>query len=350
MSVQAVTRIALATVLVTLGTWIVHGFLPALAWAAVLAVALAPAYRRLCRVLPGRGPVAPLVAILLVALVFVVPLGYAAVETVREMGPVIRYLVEARHAGLPPPDWLAALPGIGSPLAEWWQDNLADPQAAGALLDRAYRWLPTESARHFGAEIVRRMSLFAVTLLALFFLFRDGAALGAQLRQLSRRLLGPDGERIAEHMIAAVHGTVNGLVLVGLAEGVLLGFAYRLAGLPHPVTMAAVTGVLAVIPFGAPLAFGGAAAYLLAAGAVMPAAGLLGFGIAVTFVADHFVRPALIGGAARLPFLWVLLGILGGLQTLGLLGLFLGPMVMAALISLWREWTASSPPDRQPCV
>ena len=57
------------------------------------------------------------------------------------------------------------------------------------------------------------------------------------------------------------------------------------------------------------------------------------------FIADHFVRPVLIGGAARLPFLWVLLGILGGLETFGFLGLFLGPAMMAALIALWREWT-----------
>ena len=66
---------------------------------------------------------------------------------------------------------------------------------------------------------------------------------------------------------------------------------------------------------------------------------MLGFGVVVVFVADHFVRPVLIGGAVRLPFLWVLLGILGGLETFGILGLFLGPAVMAALISLWREWT-----------
>jgi len=65
----------------------------------------------------------------------------------------------------------------------------------------------------------------------------------------------------------------------------------------------------------------------------------------VVFVADHFIRPVLIGGAIRLPFLWVLLGILGGLETFGILGLFLGPAIMAALISLWREWTGPHPVD-----
>jgi len=110
------------------------------------------------------------------------------------------------------------------------------------------------------------------------------------------------------------------------------------------VTIAVLTGILAVIPFGAPVVFGAAALYLAASGSAAAAVAVLGFGLAVVFVADHFVRPVLIGGAVRLPFLWVLLGILGGLETFGILGLFLGPAIMAALISLWREWTESGPP------
>jgi predicted PurR-regulated permease PerM len=111
---------------------------------------------------------------------------------------------------------------------------------------------------------------------------------------------------------------------------------------PHPVLFGALTAVAAMIPFGAPLAFGLAAVLLLAGGAVVPAAIVVAAGFVVTFVADHFVRPALIGGTTRLPFLWVLLGILGGVETFGLLGLFVGPAVMAALILLWREFTEGS--------
>ncbi len=342
---QAIARAGLAAALAAAGIWIVRDFLPALAWAAILAIALSPSYRRLSRALPGRGLIAPLAATLLVGLVFVAPLAYAAIAAASEAGAILRYLGELRRSGLPAPEWLGQLPGLGPLAAEWWRANLADPQAAQALLGRLYEQLPTQSARQFGADVVHRLTLFVFTLLTLFFLFRDGAALADQLRRLSHRLLGPGGERIGGRMISAVHGTVNGLVLVGLAEGLLLGVAYRLAGLPHAATMAAVTGVLAVIPFGAPIAFGAAALYLLAAGAAGAAAGVFGFGVAVTFVADHFVRPILIGGAARLPFLWVLLGILGGLRSFGLLGLFLGPMVMAALISLWREWTEAPPAD-----
>ena len=103
-----------------------------------------------------------------------------------------------------------------------------------------------------------------------------------------------------------------------------------------------------MVPFGAPLAFGIAALLLLGKGATIAAGVLLAFGTVVTFVADHAVRPVLIGGTTRLPFLWVLLGILGGIEVWGLLGLFLGPAIMAALILLWREWTGPAHDGAEP--
>ena len=343
---QRIARTVLAAALVLLGLWILHRYLAALAWAAVLAIALWPLYRRLVGALGEHGQriLGPLILTLSIGLVFIVPFVYAAVEVARETHVFVQYLVDARHNGIPVPEWVTQLPGIGFPLEEWWRSNLSDPKAAEELLGRIYARVPAESAREVGGEIIHRLILFAFTLLTLFFLFRDGTALSGRLIELSDRLLGAQGERIGRHMIHAVLGTVNGLVLVGLGEGVLLGVAYIIAGLPHPVSIAVLTGILAVIPFGAPVVFGAAALYLAAVGSTAAAAAVFGFGVAVVFVADHFVRPVLIGGAVRLPFLWVLLGILGGLETFGILGLFLGPAVMAALISLWREWTEPAAP------
>jgi predicted PurR-regulated permease PerM len=139
-------------------------------------------------------------------------------------------------------------------------------------------------------------------------------------------------------VLTAVRATVNGLVLVGFGEGLLLGVAYSISGLPRPVLLGALTGVLATVPFGAPLIFGLGALVLLSQSQTGAAIALLVFGSLVVFVADHFLRPILIGGAARLPFLWVLLGIFGGLESFGLLGLFLGPTIMAVLLALWRDW------------
>jgi predicted PurR-regulated permease PerM len=345
---QRIARMVLAAALILLGLWILHRYLAALGWAAVLAIALWPLYQRLVQVLggPAQRVLAPLVLTLLIGVVFLVPFVYAAVEAARETHVLAQYLVEAQRTGIPVPGWIPELPGIGYPLDEWWRTNLSDPKAAEVLLGRIYSRVPTESAREVGGQIVHRLILFGFTLLTLFFLFRDGPAFSRQLIALSDRLVGAQGERVGRHMVQAVIGTVNGLVLVGLGEGVLLGVAYILAGLPHPVSVAVLTGILAVIPFGAPVVFGAAALYLAAVGSTAAAAAVLGAGLVVVFVADHFVRPVLIGGAIRLPFLWVLLGILGGLETFGILGLFLGPAVMAALISLWREWTdvSSAPP------
>ena len=133
-------------------------------------------------------------------------------------------------------------------------------------------------------------------------------------------------------------GTVNGLVLVGLGEGVILGVAYAVAGVPHPTLFGLLTALLAMVPFGAPLAFIVAALVLAGSSKLIAAAVIVGLGFIVSFAADHFVRPVLIGGATRLPFIWVLLGILGGVESWGLVGLFMGPAIMAALVLLWREW------------
>jgi len=338
---QRVARLVLAIALVLLGVWILHPFLPALAWAGVFAIALWPLYRHLAQAFPGRGEgtLAALIATLLIGLVFTVPFIYVAIEGAREIRIAVQFLAEAQRRGIPAPEWISQLPGVGHPLEAWWRANLSDPNAAQELLGRLSTRSLAASARRYGAEIVHRLITFGFTLLTLFFLFRHGTLFSRHLLRLSDRLFGADGERIGRHMVQAVHGTVNGLVLVGLGEGVLLGIAYIFAGLPHPVSMAALTGVLAVIPFGAPLVFGAAALYLAATGSTAAGVAVLGFGLVVVFVADHFVRPVMIGGAARLPFLWVLLGILGGLETFGIVGLFLGPAVMAALISLWRDWT-----------
>jgi predicted PurR-regulated permease PerM len=162
---------------------------------------------------------------------------------------------------------------------------------------------------------MQQLTLFIFTLLTLLVVFKEGQALTCQLHRATRRAFGPGGEQVGQQIIASIYGTVNDLVLVGLGEGVLLCLVYALTEVPHPTLFGTLTAVAAMIPFAAPVIFSVAAILLLARGSVGWAVVVFATGMIVTFTAIHFVRPVLIGGATKLPFHWVLLGILGGVRS-----------------------------------
>jgi predicted PurR-regulated permease PerM len=230
---------------------------------------------------------------------------------------------------------------LAKPAATWWEQNLAHEGFAKEWAQRFDTASNRELGQTIGRNLIHRLVLFGFAFLTLFFIFKDGEALRDQCRAASTRVLGLQGERIGRQAIASIHGTVNGLVLVGLGEGVVLAVVYALVGVPHAVLLGAFTAVAAMIPFAAAIAFGLAAVLALGAGKTIGAMVIVAAGFLTTFTADHFIRPALIGGATKLPFIWVLLGILAGVETFGLLGLFVGPAAMAVAILLWRDIAAA---------
>jgi predicted PurR-regulated permease PerM len=333
---RRVARTALVIAVVLAGVWMLWRFIPALAWASVMAIATWPLRVALARRGLRPDAIAALLTLLL-ALVLVLPLISLGVEAARESGVIVEAVRDIRQNGLGTPDWLTHLPFVGDSVANWWRQNLAEPGAARALLGRTETSGLIAFTRTLGIQVASRLTILVFTLLTLFFLYRDGPRLIDEAHRISDRLFGPPGGHLGRNAVAAVRGTVNGLVLVGLGEGVLLGAAYVATGLPHPVLLGLVTGVLATVPFGAPLVFVVCALALLAQSHTTAAIVLLVFGSVVVFVADHFIRPILIGNSTRLPFLWVLLGIFGGLETFGLIGLFLGPAIMSLMVAMWRE-------------
>ena len=333
--------------LVLLAFWVLRGFWSALAWAVVLTLATWPLYERFQTLFEARHHriLVPALFTLIIALVFIVPFGVAVVEIWRETQSVLHWVTEAEHNGVPLPVFVERLPFFSQQVSQWWTANLAEPGAITDLLGRS-AGTGGQFARltqEIGLVIARRLTFFLFTILTLFFLFRDGLALAKRFHTFAHRLLGQPGEYLADLTMSAIRSTADGLVLVGLGEGAVLGIAYYVFGAPHPALLAAFTGLLAMVPFGAPIVFTLASAVLLVDGSIGAAAGVSAVGWIVIGVADHAIRPILIGGAAKLPFLWVLLGIFGGLETFGLVGLFLGPAIMAALVSLWREWTDPVP-------
>jgi predicted PurR-regulated permease PerM len=338
---RAITQAAIAIAVVLLALWVAREFLVALTWAALIAITTWPVYIRFARLISGRRSslLAPLLFTLLTGLVLLVPVILAAHQIAQGSDAFLRALNRLRESGIAVPIWLAQLPVAGQYLDLWWRTNLSNPDVLvewlrGVNIENLTAWTST-----LGGALLHRLFLFVIALTALFLVLRDGTWLADRAMATADRLLGDPGARLLSKIADATRATVNGTVAASIVKGAIVGIAYVLMGVPHPLLFAVLTMVLAMVPFGAWLALAAAALTLSVDGATLLApAALFGFGAVTLLIGDHVILPALIGGTARLPFLLVLIGILGGLQSFGLVGLFLGPVIMAALLTVWREW------------
>jgi predicted PurR-regulated permease PerM len=231
----------------------------------------------------------------------------------------------------------------GEYLDTWWRNNLGNPQNLREWLGHFKIESITVWARVLSGTVLQGLFHFAVMLLALFFFLRHGAKLADLLLIAAARLFGEPGARLAPTIANSIRATVNGTAVAALGKGLFVGIAYVICGVPHPLLFAGLTVASAMIPLGAWIV-------LIVAALSLPAYGdswlasvvLLAIGAAVPMIGDNIVLPALIGEAAELPFLLVLIGILGGLQSFGLIGVFLGPVIMAMVLAVWREWIDSN--------
>jgi len=329
-----------AALILLLSFWILQSFLVPLAWASIVALASWPAYRRFANLLPRRlaSNLTPLLFTALISLVVLGPIVFAFGAVVAKAQTWAQLLVVADKGGLETPVWLGDVPVIGTWLVDQWHAILGVPGGVSRWLRRADAPSLVGWAGWFGRFIAHHAFIVSFTVLALFFVYRDGEALGGYISQIVQVRYGQRGKVYLDQAVVAVRATVYGTVVVGLIDGMLIGAAYALAGVRSAAVWGAVTGLFAMLPFLAYVAVVGVAAALYAKGAGGAAFAVLGVGIAVVFMSDKIVRPLLVRGSMKLGFLWVLLGSLGGLETLGLLGLFVGPVALALGGALWREW------------
>jgi predicted PurR-regulated permease PerM len=337
----------LALVLAAVGLWTAASFLPALIWATILAVALWPLYVAFARqLLGGPSGAAAFLFTVLVALILVTPISLAVYEIAQQSDLLVDWLKRAREGGVEVPDWIARLPIAAESMDQWWRANISDPKAATAWLKTLNADNVSDLFRTFGGQLLHRLFLLFFSLMALFALLRNGRSIANRFLETCDKLFGDAGEGLIEKMIDATRATVNGTVLVALGEGAAIGLGYFVAGVPNSLMFVIFTTAFAMIPFGAWLAFTVAAVVTTSGGGSGAAAvGVFVWGTIVMLAGDHFIWPTLVSGSARLPFLLAFVGIFGGLAAFGLMGLFVGPVIMAALLAIWREWIFRSAPQ-----
>jgi predicted PurR-regulated permease PerM len=237
------------------------------------------------------------------------------------------------------PEFLLNLPFIGN----WLRDLLERIATDPATLDVELRGFIDRSSGAFGGVIGgvgRNIAKLVIAMVSLFFMYRDGDTLAGQVRRVLQQFLGDRAEHYVVAVGATVKAVVYGLVLAALAQGTLAGLGYWAAGLDAPIFLAALTFLVALVPFAVPFMWGGASLWLLLSGKTYAALGLFVWGVTAVSWIDNIVRPLVISGATRIPFLLVMFGVLGGLAAFGLVGLFIGPVILAVVMAVWREWLA----------
>lgn len=328
-----------ATILVVLSLWILHSFLHSLLAACVTAIASWPLYARFGAWWPprwGRSAKALVFTLLMTAFVLT-PLMLAFAALLTETRTLLLQLAAADKTGITVPSAVEKIPLIGTWAAARWHDDLAHPGALLRWTQRADASALLAWAHTLGQFMVRHAFIIGFTVLLLFFLYQEGESLARAFKRVLRHRIGDRAECYLNLATRAVRASVNSVLVVSLFDGLACGVVYAITGVPHAAIWAAVTGLLALVPF---LAYGAVAALTLqlalAAGAAPPVL-VFGAGCLVLICGDKIVRPVLARDGIRLRFVWVLMGCLGGFEVLGLIGLVVGPVVLTLVRELWEQ-------------
>ena len=318
-----------------------HTFIVPVLAATIVALATWPLRNRIAWQWGLGRTGAAVVLLLVIVCVLVVPLTIALYYTVAELRIWISWALRVNALGAPTPEWMATLPQVGDWMDEQWQKFIGHPGAiseivqiiSGSTIAAMYRGVVT-----VGVVTLQMALSLLFTLVTLVIFYRDGEKIVAQIDRVGLRILPDRWQRLSRVIPATISSTVIGMTLIAIGEGVILGIAYSVAGVPSPVAFGVITGFMALIPGGAPLSFTLISLYLVASGSTMAGVGLFLWGTMELFIVDKTIRPTLVGGPIKLPFLPTFFGLIGGVKTMGLVGLFIGPVLMALLVAIWREW------------
>jgi predicted PurR-regulated permease PerM len=338
MRTNTITPGRLHAALVIAGSaWIIHGFLPALLAAGVVAVASWPLYRGFRMRLGERVGRHAATALFTFAMTMFVlaPLAFACLAFLGEAHATLVAVAQADSKGMAPPAWLPQAPIVGRWLAEQWQAHLAHP---GALLTWTQHADPAALvgvAQSLGEFTARHLLIVGFTVLLLHFLYLHGAFLAREFMRSLAAGIGEHAGRFVDVALRAVRASVNSMLLVGLFDGLATGIAYAIAGAPRAFVWATITGALAAIPFLGYVAVLAMAVQLAVQYPPGLALSCLVLGCVILLGGDKIVRPLVAREGMQLPYVWVLMGCIGGFEVLGLAGLVIGPVVLTLAQELW---------------
>lgn len=323
--------------------WIVSPFLPAFIWATMIVVATWPIMRRLERAFGGRRAPAAAVMTLGLLAVLIMPLGVALHAMLGHADDVAALVERIPDAKLPAaPEWLGKVPLAGERAQESW-NRIATSRMADLMttvrpyLKDAATWL-AQQAGSFALVMLQFLVIVAISAV----LYAGGESWGAWMRRFGQRLAGLQGERMVVLAGQAIRGVALGVVVTALVQAALGGIGLAIAGVPF-------AGVLTAVMFALCIAQVGPILVLLAATAWGYVNLGVGWGIfllvwsLVVGLLDNFLRPMLIRRGADLPLLLIFAGVVGGLVAFGIVGIFVGPVVLAVAYTLLDDWVASGP-------
>lgn len=316
---------------------VLRPFLSAILWAAILSFSTWPVMLWLTRRLGGRRTLAALLLTLGMLLLIFIPLVVVGAYSTEFIRNAIVWVESNRERAFPPPPgWVQRLPLVGAEIQNYWLglgDNTEKIlQALTPHLQRAGLWLLQHSLDFVGGILQVGLSLFIT-----FYFYRDGAGLVAQAQQGIQRIGGERGMHLFKLAGRTVQSVVYGLVGTGLAQGLVAGIGFWIAGVPSALLLALATFFFSVLPVGPPIIWLSAAGWLFLHDGMGWGIFMLLYGFLAISGIDNIVKPYLISRGARLSFALMLMGVLGGVLAFGFVGVFLGPVLIAVGNSLLLE-------------
>ncbi|MGQ9649188.1 MAG: AI-2E family transporter [Phycisphaerae bacterium] len=319
---------------------VLRPFISAILWAIVLCISIWPLYSRLVNLLRECRGLGALILTICVILVLLTPfalIGLSLADDVRRFGSGLREVLESPPPE--PPSWVEGLPLIGVHAGDTWRDLASDSAKFASRLKPLVE--PVTSALLAGTvQFMKGVGELALSIFIAFFLFRDGPAVAQRFVEATEHIAGSQTRELVEVAVKTVRGVVYGILGTALAQSVIAGIGFLIAGVPGAALLALLTFFLSVVPMGPPLVWIPVAIWLFWKGSVGWGVFMVCWGLLVSSV-DNVIKPVIISQGSRMPFVLVLLGVLGGAIAFGFIGVFLGPVLLVVGLRVLEHWNTA---------